>query len=357
MKNFNLFTLLGIVVGSTLFLSSSGGMDSNYAAAPGDSGDCSSCHSGGTSGGNVTLFGLPAAYNPNGVYVLTVKITDADAVKGGFQIVATDGSSNDMVGSFSAPAGTRLASGTDRLIHSTPKNFSSGTVSWSFTWTAPGVGGPSDVVFYYAGNSVDGTGGTDNDFVYINNSTVAVLPIELADFQAKPNKNGSVDLFWKTYSESNNDHFTIEKRINEGDFESIGDLRGMGTTTEQHEYNFSDPIRENGLQTIQYRLKQTDFDGKCTYSKVVSLEIGKPTQLSVWPNLARSGENIHVGLAGFESLGQLEILSFSGKKMFSQSLSDATDQVSVSTDGWASGQYIVKISGNNSVSSMPLIVF
>ncbi|MFN8166569.1 MAG: T9SS type A sorting domain-containing protein [Bacteroidia bacterium] len=94
------------------------------------------------------------------------------------------------------------------------------------------------------------------------------LPIKLTDFNAKL-RQGVVKLNWSTSSETNNDHFTIERSADGEEFAEVGTVRGSGTTTVTHNYSFTD---DNPLSGVSYyRLKQTDYDGKFTYSDVKSI--------------------------------------------------------------------------------------
>ena len=47
-------------------------------------------------------------------------------------------------------------------------------------------------------------------------------------------------LNWVTKTEVNNYGFNVEKRIKEGEWNSIGFVEGNGTTTESKEYSFTD---------------------------------------------------------------------------------------------------------------------
>ncbi|HTH56519.1 MAG TPA: hypothetical protein VL728_10785 [Cyclobacteriaceae bacterium] len=94
------------------------------------------------------------------------------------------------------------------------------------------------------------------------------LPVELREFSGKPIPQG-VRLHWNTASELNNDIFEIERARNGTDFEKIGTVDGHGTTTAPHEYSWLDPGPLSGLS--YYRLRQVDFDGGSTYSKVISV--------------------------------------------------------------------------------------
>jgi hypothetical protein len=95
-----------------------------------------------------------------------------------------------------------------------------------------------------------------------------IKPIELISFAAFPHSEG-VQLEWITASELNNDYFTIERSQSGEGFEPVNTVRGAGTKSNQSKYSLLDSNPLAG--TSYYRLKQTDFDGKSTYSDLVEV--------------------------------------------------------------------------------------
>jgi hypothetical protein len=78
--------------------------------------------------------------------------------------------------------------------------------------------------------------------------------------------NGKVDLKWTTASEKDNDFFTVERSVDGTDFEKILTLPGAGNSAVQRNYSASD--KEPVMGVSYYRLKQTDYNGKFTYSEI-----------------------------------------------------------------------------------------
>ncbi|MBX2970473.1 MAG: T9SS type A sorting domain-containing protein [Cyclobacteriaceae bacterium] len=118
-------------------------------------------------------------------------------------------------------------------------------------------------------------------FTLGNTNLSAPLPIELKSFHAEARK-GMVHLFWTTVSETNNDYFTVERSKTGSDWESVLHVDGAGTTNKAKNYTAVDDGPHTGLS--YYRLKQTDFDGTFTYSKVVPVIIEPSGNLEVYPN-------------------------------------------------------------------------
>jgi hypothetical protein len=100
--------------------------------------------------------------------------------------------------------------------------------------------------------NTDGTGGT-------------VLPVKLTGFDAKI-LSGNVIVKWTTEEEQDNEQFTIERSDESQVFYSIGSINGQGNSSITHHYTYTDAASLKGISF--YRLKQTDIDGKYTYSPV-----------------------------------------------------------------------------------------
>ena len=105
------------------------------------------------------------------------------------------------------------------------------------------------------------------------NPADAPLPVELNSFTAKVIDGKKVELNWITQTEVNNYGFNVERRINEGEWNSITFIEGHGTTNSPKEYSYSDKDLFAGGSKFQYRLKQIDNDGSFEYSDVVEVEI------------------------------------------------------------------------------------
>lgn len=119
-------------------------------------------------------------------------------------------------------------------------------------------------------------------FTLASTNSATVLPIELGHFWAT-NQEHQVLLKWITYTETNNQKFTVQRSSSGIDFQSIGELNGAGNSNQTLNYEFADEKPLNGLSF--YRLKQTDFDGKESFSNVISIQReGQSSQFEVHPN-------------------------------------------------------------------------
>ena len=97
------------------------------------------------------------------------------------------------------------------------------------------------------------------------------LPIELVRFAGEC-AEGSIDLKWTTFTETNNDFFTVERSNNGTDFEVVDVIEGAGNSNQPLSYTAVDNFPYGG--TSYYRLKNTDFSGKFEYSEIIAVTCG-----------------------------------------------------------------------------------
>lgn len=188
------------------------------------------------------------------------------------------------------------------------------------------------------------------------------LPIELLTFDAKLNSENMVDLFWATATEINNDYFTMERSADGKSFESIGIVDGAGNSSRNINYLELDKNPLSGIS--YYRLKQTDFDGKFTYSQIVSVEMKKDSKvlasMNIYPNPAIDLVNIQVSDESVNPNTKVEIFNAIGQVVFSNTISNLSSNnnhvYQVSTGSFSSGFYMVRMmNGDEVVGSQKLI--
>ena len=164
-------------------------------------------------------------------------------------------------------------------------------------------------------------------------------PIELIHFSAKAHNN-AVEINWATATEENNDFFTIERSQDGHFWEAISLIPGAGNSNEIRSYETHDVNPLPGVS--YYRLKQTDYNGQFTYSKVVSInnEMAHFTDINIYPN--PSTGRIFVE-AGNVQLNEIEIYNSMGQNVSSQvqiaRIGDA--EFSIDLSALPAGYYIV----------------
>ncbi|QRQ99680.1 T9SS type A sorting domain-containing protein [Dyadobacter sandarakinus] len=94
---------------------------------------------------------------------------------------------------------------------------------------------------------------------------LAAFPVRLISFEGKRNNAGGADLYWKTAEETSNQGFEVQKSADGRMFQKLGWVDGSNTDAEKA-YTFTDPALTN---TSYYRLKQINYDGSFTISRVI----------------------------------------------------------------------------------------
>ncbi len=140
---------------------------SAQTGAPGET-TCqqSSCHSGGSFVGMVSIAGIPDTVAPGQSYTITLTHAST-AVRAGFEITCLN-SSNTACGTFTAGSGSSKTTSNSRqyIRQSSPKTLSGGTTSWSFTWQAPStLTGNPNITFYFTSLAANGNGNKTGDNV------------------------------------------------------------------------------------------------------------------------------------------------------------------------------------------------
>lgn len=182
---------------------------------------------------------------------------------------------------------------------------------------------------------------------------MAVLPVEMPDFTARANA-GHVDIEWKTASESNNSFFTVEKSRDGLHFEVLQTVYSKavgGNSRSDLFYAVQDVNPYPGKN--YYRLKQTDIDGKFTYSKIVTVLFDGKQLVSVYPNPSTGT----VYIKGLNvSTTQIEWYDVGGRVVLTQ-IAPVQNGVAKINTNLASGIYVMKYTtGKNTSGTQRVII-
>lgn len=112
-----------------------------------------------------------------------------------------------------------------------------------------------------------------------------ILPVDYTHFEVVQSSNrASTLLKWTTAKEENNAYFEVERSLaGIQDFKVIGQVPGMGWTDTPSEYTFEDRSLPLAGGDVFYRLRQVDFDGKYSLSKVIKVRVqGVNSTRGIW---------------------------------------------------------------------------
>lgn len=173
------------------------------------------------------------------------------------------------------------------------------------------------------------------------------LPISLLEFKCKL-KNDMVELKWLTTNEKNNDLFTIERSKDGNDFIPINYKKGAGTSNSTIEYLDTDENPYSGIS--YYRLKQTDFNGNSTYSKIETIyrNENNDVQIRIYPNPANDILNVSFNISNSQ-LFTYVVADLSGRKVLNGTINhlDGNTIYKLNLNELTKGYYLIHIYSEN----------
>jgi hypothetical protein len=203
----------------------------------------------------------------------------------------------------------------------------------------------------------DGNGGAECSYT-ITATNINPLPIELLTFKATA-AGSNVYTTWTTATEINNDFFTVERSKDGVEFSTAGTVDGAGNSTENKTYAFRDISPMAGQS--YYRLKQTDFDGKISYSDIAAVIFDGSPELtfSIVPNPSDKNSSVSLNFSGHsrETITIL-ITDITGKIVMNKTLTlteNGTSNIDLNNE-FSAGVYFVKAIGESNLKSQKLII-
>jgi len=152
-------------------------------------------------------------------------------------------------------------------------------------------------------------------------------------------------LTWKTASELNSSHFTIQRSKDGETWETIETVPAQGTTQNTTTYNFEDPSFYRN-QIGYYRLRQIDFDGVATiYGPYAVLCEGTPEEFKLYPNPTSSNTTARFYWNNNSTVATLQLTDMTGKiiSILEKQVSKGINEVEINTSHLTKGVYRITI--------------
>jgi len=290
-----------------------------------------------TIGGNISASGAGTDFDLNGG---TLSVSGDVTLNGNATTTlagpVTVGGDYNQIGAGGASTVSNTLSITGQLlIGSNAVLRGTGIVQWGSVSTGAGCGSGSYI-------SCDGTGGTldtDGDACYadipgnpldLNTCTGGALPVELIEFYLIDDGNLTT-LYWTTGSEINNDYFEVQTSIDCINWVSEGRVIGMGNSIVINHYDYQ--VKSSSKY---FRLKQVDFDGTQTYSKIIV------SNSSISENIITSSRYFIMVLN--EERYIVSIYKIDGALVYEE---EHEGRVFISKSGFSPGVYLVRVNNQN----------
>ncbi|HMK04437.1 MAG TPA: T9SS type A sorting domain-containing protein [Ferruginibacter sp.] len=177
--------------------------------------------------------------------------------------------------------------------------------------TSPVIDRGIDVGLPYYGNAPD--------MGYAEFNPGGPVPIKLVEFNVRGNAGKNL-LQWKTATESNSDHFNIERSNDAQTWYTIGRVNASGFSTTEIKYDFTDATPVNGMN--YYRLAMTDKNATVEYSRIVSISSGADnnTDISYVDLSSTTGTAILRITSAWAQAAGLSVIDISGRTVYNSNI-------------------------------------
>ena len=176
------------------------------------------------------------------------------------------------------------------------------------------------------------------------------LPLTLLGFSAEK-QNDNALLKWTVTQQINVSYYEIQRSINAVDFLPVGKVNAIYNTNSNNNYSYTDALNNINSNTIYYRLRMVDRDGKFAYSpvKFISLAGNESNLIQLFPNPATNYFIIKFGSV-IQGNYIVTISDAAGKQVVTKQMEIAPNSTFYFHRGanMAAGTYFISITGMKS---------
>jgi hypothetical protein len=187
-----------------------------------------------------------------------------------------------------------------------------------------------------------------------NITSAGALPVNVTRFEAVYQRGKSF-VTWRTSSESNSSHYTVQRSLDGLQFTDVGTLPAARNSTTLRTYNFIDDLSFLSGQsvTVYYRLQQADLNGITKTTAVVKIKTkGEATILTLLYNPVKTEAVLNYKSELNEAM-VIRVFDALGKTVYNQTLKAmaGSNQVRINTSSLAEGTYIIELNNGRERST------
>ncbi len=179
------------------------------------------------------------------------------------------------------------------------------------------------------------------------------LPVTLISFTAKPVDNNTV-LNWKVENQVDFDRYEIEySATGTGQYDVVGTVHSNNQPAGSYEFIHTNASAFSN--TVYYRLKMIDIDGRFKYSHIVIVRFDKGITVDLRPSLLKSGEPIRITIAGTPAkANRVKIINLAGQIVEEKTMNG--NNLLIETSKLKAGTYLLKIYGDVIKQTFKIVV-
>lgn len=193
-------------------------------------------------------------------------------------------------------------------------------------------------------------------FIPVNSLFTAAgspLPVNFVQFSVRPHGEGLL-LQWKIEDLGNVKDYTVErKRIGSGQFESLVTLPHNGSA-----YTYTDRSVNKNI-VYEYRIKQTDHDGRYVYSSIRTAMVGANTGFDfvIVPNPVKMQKQVQLVFTEEMEEATVQLISAGGQVRLNRKIRTMAGQsLEIPLEGLAAGIYYIKLINKDKVITKKLLI-
>ncbi len=175
-------------------------------------------------------------------------------------------------------------------------------------------------VYNYSPSIID-----SNNCFPVDSNTCTTMPVTLLNFTSAL-LNKTVKLQWQTATEINSNYFVIERSSDGINFSGIGKVNAAGNSNSLKQYSFLD---NNPLSVNYYRLKEADFNGSVSYSKILQVNMPQSQALNIIGNPVQHVLQLQINASSSQT-NYLSIFDFSGRRLKTFNAQNGVQNIDVS---------------------------
>lgn len=270
-----------------------------------------------TATGRVTLYYKQSefdAYNAYPGVVLKLPMNSGDAAgKANLRIEKYPGTSSDgsgLPGTYTGPSQLIDPNDGDIIFNATDSR-------WEVSFDAVGFSG------------------------FITHTSSIPLPVDWLSLTAFLDAQQRAQLNWEV-QESNVQDYKVERSVDGASFSTVATLLSQGDG--EHKYSYNEPISLTGK--VYYRIRQTDKDGRGSYSQILILNSQQGGTVTVYPN--PTGGLMNLNITDRSLLNTVaRLYSSDGRELQQISIRQTVTQISLINYG--KGTYFLRLSNGETL--------
>ena len=185
-----------------------------------------------------------------------------------------------------------------------------------------------------------------------------VLPVTILSFSANYVAANNVKVSWSTTDEVNASYFVVERSSNGSDFTEVAQVNASESANPIHNYTINDQLYNVNSNTVYYRLRVVDNDGKYNYSKIISVNLDQPeNSFSVYPNPVDNYAIVNL-YSDKPGSGVIRLIDEAGRQILTKSFTVMAGNNNLTVDQLGhlpKGIYVVQVMLNNNLYNQKIV--